>query len=522
MSENITPPNEDASSSDSSPAVLDTSGAGGPFIPTKPGPIDPPDSTGGPGGPSEPHTTPPPVEEFVIEVELGPGVENIDALLSALNSPDPTAGSTGPESAFAAVAQTHGLIEAQPVSTREEVERDQARINALRDRALESGAPESPFEQSSRLERLSRLSSYISLRFPPGTSVDAVLAQLNALPQVKRAAVLPELAPPSFPTDVMIGTSGSQVQVDPQTGIQRQWYLHRTRVPQAWQLARGADVVIADVDFGCRVTHRDLVGAIERTHNAFDRTDVLTFLDKGGHGTAVLGIAGARSNGEGIAGYAPDAKLWAIQGNTGTSPRKTDTPWSDAIRFVRETDAGERRKVLLVELQTSPLAGNSEQVGSINQAIRQAIAENCVVVVAAGNGDRRADRDDAGHPFDATGSILVGATIFDAVNRRARFSNFGPTVVVSAPGDEIRDVTCGPSADNAYRNDFGGTSGAAAKVAGAVALMLSVNRFLTHDQVRDILRATGSQIILDDPDKPIGVFLNTEAAVLEAQNRLNN
>jgi subtilisin family serine protease len=235
----------------------------------------------------------------------------------------------------------------------------------------------------------------------------------------------------------------------------------------------------------------------------------------------VLGIAGARSDGTGLAGYAPEAALWAIQGNTGCNPRITNTPWKAAINFVLDTDSGGRRKVILIELETHPLGGNYEQVLSINRLIRTAIARNCVVCVTAGNGGRPANRNDQNQPFEPTGSILVGATIFDDdENIPAPFSNFGPEVVVSAPGDEIHDVTCGPSGDTAYRNDFGGTSGAAAKVAGTVALMLSVNPNLTHAQVRDILRTTGSPINTD-PNKRIGVFLNAEAAVREARNRLN-
>ena len=534
MSENNTPTNDDTSNSDSPTAVLDTSGAGRPHIPsrTSGGAEPPPNAGGGGGGPIGPgggsaggsgggsgEGPPPPPEELVIEVEVAPEVENIDALLAGIDVPE-AAGGPSDEAGLPEVARTHGLIDAQPVFTREELQEDWSRMQTGRDSPPESeGGASAPL---SELENLPSLSNFVRLRFPPGTSADAVIAKLEALPQVKRAMVVPEAEPPSFPTDVMIGTSGSTVEADPQTHIERQWYLHRTRAPQAWQIARGAGVVIADVDFGCRVSHREFVGAIELTHNSFDRTQDVTSGEKAGHGTGVLGIAGARSDGDGIAGYAPAAKLWVIQGNTGRGTRKTDTPWSDAIRFVLTTPAPGRRKVLLFEVETKK-GGNFEQLGSINQLIRQAIAENCVVCVAAGNGERPVHLDDRDQPFQATGSILVGATVFhETENRRADFSNYGENVVVSAPGDEIHDVTCGPSNDNAYRNDFGGTSGAAAKVAGTVALMLSVNPHLTHAEVREILRTTGSKIILDDDTKPVGVFLNAEAAVLEARNRLNN
>lgn len=335
-----------------------------------------------------------------------------------------------------------------------------------------------------------------------------------------------------MPHDPLIGTADSPVDVGPNQ-LQPQWYLHRTRVPQAWEfvlgagVGLGAGVVIADVDFGCRVSHREFIGAIEHTHNSYDGTDNVTCGGEIGHGTGVLGIAGARADDKRIAGYAPEATLWAIRGDFGCNPPISNTPWTDAINHAVDTDAGGRRKVILIEIETEPLGGNYEQVKSIRDAISVAILQNCVVVVTAGNGGRRANLGDDGQTFAPTGSILVGATLAQgALNVGADFSNYGPEVVVSAPGDEVHDVTCGFSTDNAYRNDFGGTSGAAAKVAGTVALMLSVNPNLSHAEVRDILRTTGSPIIPDTDehgnDKKVGVFLNAEAAVLEARNRLNN
>ena len=171
-----------------------------------------------------------------------------------------------------------------------------------------------------------------------------------------------------------------------------------------------------------------------------------------------------------------------------------EEPWAEAIDFVRRTDAGGRRKVIILEVQTGT-GGNYEQIPSVHRAIRAAIADGCVVCVAAGNGNRPADRTDGDEPFDPTGSILVGATAYDErLNKRAWFSNYGSRVVVSAPGDPRHDLTCGQAADNAYRNGFGGTSGATPKVAGTVALMLSVNPQLSHDDIRDILAGTGAPL----------------------------
>src|SRR5262249_26340892 len=78
------------------------------------------------------------------------------------------------------------------------------------------------------------------------------------------------------------------------------------------------------------------------------------------------------------------------------------------------------------------------------------------------------------------------------------------------------DVTCNSTGDAAYRNGFGGTSGATPKVAGTVALMLERNPSLTHAQIRDLLRSTGTAVVTPAA-KPVGTFLNAEAAVGAAQ-----
>ncbi|HSD45648.1 MAG TPA: hypothetical protein VLB87_03465, partial [Pyrinomonadaceae bacterium] len=225
MSENNIPPNDDASNLESTPDTLDTSGKGGPHIPRSPiaHPIDP--ATGGSG----PHLPPPPsMEEFTVEVELVPGVkaEDVDALLLAINAADLSPGAI-PESDFARVARTHRVIKGQHAFTREQVERSRARIDVRRNQIAEpehvADSVEGVSDQMALLDRLPPLTNYLTLRFPAGTSVKAVLAELKALPQVKQVVEVPEAESPSLPTDVLIGSSGSEVQVDPNTNIEKQW-----------------------------------------------------------------------------------------------------------------------------------------------------------------------------------------------------------------------------------------------------------------------------------------------------------
>ena len=443
-------------------AVLDSSIAGGPFIPQS--------ATIANDALLDAEMTLPPDDELIVEVELANGITDLDQALAASANFDTEADSPQ-ESKFATLLRDHVLVEARQVFTPEEIERDEARLNALRE---ETRSEALASERLSRLERRPSLSSFVRLKFSKAASASKLIESLKQLPEVTRAVVVPRAKPPSVPDDLLIGTTGSSISLTP-GGVEKQWYLHRTHVLSVWGLTQGSGVVIVDIDWGCRTTHRDLNSAIARTYNAVDGSTNVTHGSEIGHGTAVLGIAGARAGNGGLAGYAPESILWAIQGDSGAGPQQFGDPWSEAIDFAMRTNAGGRRKVIMLEVQTS-VGGNYEQLPAVNQKIRDAIDHGCVVCVAAGNGDRRADLDDEGQPFDPTGSILVGATSFDAnENKRATFSNFGDRIVVSAPGDPDHDVTCGPSTDNTYRNSFGGTSGALPKVAGTVALMLSVN-----------------------------------------------
>jgi subtilisin family serine protease len=277
--------------------------------------------------------------------------------------------------------------------------------------------------------------------------------------------------------------------------------------------------VIADVDFGFRLTHEDLRVKIKETFNAFDGSADVSHGEDVRHGTAVLGLAGGADNDRGIVGVAYEADLWAIQGDSGPGKQIEGDPWVNAINWAYQKNSGGKRKVLLIEVQTLG-KGNIEMYRPVWQAIKDAIAADVVVCVAAGNGNLDAGKDHDGNRIEPTGSILVGATAFDeASNPRAKFSNWGPRITVSAPGDPKNDFTSSSEADNAYMRGFGGTSGAAPKVAGTIALMLEVNPALRPDEIKDILSMTGASFTTAEADKPIGVFLNAGAAVKEAKRR---
>src|SRR6266511_1589342 len=111
-------PNPPAAVGDNS-AVLDTSGAGGPFIPHAAGGGGPMGVMGSASG------AVPANEELIVEVELAPGAASIGSALTA-NTAGFLAGTGGaaPPSdwGLSAVLRQYGLREARPVFTREQVQ----------------------------------------------------------------------------------------------------------------------------------------------------------------------------------------------------------------------------------------------------------------------------------------------------------------------------------------------------------------------------------------------------------------
>jgi subtilisin family serine protease len=104
------------------------------------------------------------------------------------------------------------------------------------------------------------------------------------------------------------------------------------------------------------------------------------------------------------------------------------------------------------------------------------------------------------------------------VNARALFSNYGTRVRVAAPGEPDLDVTCGSASKTDYTRRYGGTSGASAKAAGAIALTVSANAALTH---ADLIKILGDLKPNVSSQLPIGNFVNCEEMV-DAAIRLKN
>lgn len=356
---------------------------------------------------------------------------------------------------------------------------------------------------------------------------DALLAQLRADPSV-------EFAQPDYRLQALDFTPDD-------SNYSLQWhYLDNAggiRAPKAWDRSRGAGVKVAVLDTGY-VDHRDLNANIVPGYDFID--DLETSGDGDGrdadphdpgdfnppsrptsswHGTHVAGtIAAVTGNGFGLAGVAFDAKVQPIRvlgkGGGWVSDIADAITWASggAVDGVAIND--DPAEVLNLSLGGFGACSQVEQA-----AIDGATSRGVTVVVAAGNSN-----DDAAYysPANCGGVITVGAT--GKTGARASYSNYGPTVTVSAPGGEDNGVapdygviwslgnkgTTTPIAgtDGEALVGMVGTSMASPHVAAVVALMQAAavgNGLppLNPAQVRYVLRKTARPLSVTPPSSTL-------------------
>lgn len=246
----------------------------------------------------------------------------------------------------------------------------------------------------------------------------------------------------------------------------------------AWDVARGAGVVVAVIDTGLDVSHPDLRdnlwrNAAEVAGNGVDDDgngyvdDLHGFdfvrrrgnpVDVDGHGTHVAGTVAARGhNGEGVVGVAFETKVMGIkfmEGNSGG----TSSQAAEAIRYAVRSGA----KVINASW------GGPGGSTAIRNAISWARSQGVLFVTAAGNEGSDNDRF-ASYPANYDLDNIISVAASDRSDRLAEFSNFGRTRVdLAAPGVEIASTLAG--GDYGYMD---GTSMASPHVAGAAAILLS-------------------------------------------------
>lgn len=335
-----------------------------------------------------------------------------------------------------------------------------------------------------------------------------------------------------------------------------QWYLEPAPLGvgarYAWEGFRGdgAGITICDLEYNANFTHSEFSNIV------LFRPPMLSPRLSGDdptgkdHGSAVFGIIGGRKDGIGVTGIAHGARMAFV---CQTDFRGQNDIANAIYIALNNLDPGD---VLLLEAQTSgpnrPTRpdDSNPQLGlvavtwsrPVYDAVRVGVLNGITVVAAAGNGTQNLDAPEYSTsvngwpngqgPFQLsndTGMIMVGSgrpsfptgISTEPIWNRNGDSNFGATVDVFSWGASLTTAGQGSLLNLAgenfdYRNDFGGTSGASAIIAGVAGVVQALYQTANDEPasaatMRTLLR-TGGTTTLNEAG--IGVMPNLRSVIL--------
>lgn len=319
------------------------------------------------------------------------------------------------------------------------------------------------------------------LKVAPGQSLSKTIQKLNSNPNVLYAEPIFTIPFPKTNSVKSLRALNATPAAFPNDPMFSRQYAHKvSNSQQGWNMNKGkGDIIVGIVDSGVDVTHADLKTKIVGTRNSADNTDEVK--DHVGHGTHVAGIAAAATNnGVGVAGVAANCKILAVKVASGKSMYPDTAGIANGVIWATDNGA----KVINLSL------GSSRQSRIITDAVKYAISKDVLVVAASGNGGSSAKS----YPAATQGVMAVGAT--DSKDKRARFSQYGPHLSVTAPGVDI--LSTFPLNKNAIGpKEYGsisGTSMATPFVAGLAGLVRSQNPSLNAKEVRRIIEQSSDDM----------------------------
>lgn len=294
------------------------------------------------------------------------------------------------------------------------------------------------------------------------------------------------------------------------------WYHNAIKTYAAWDITMGnEDIVVAIVDDGINLKHNEFRNKIVKPYNVFTKSDDVRESDVG-HGTHVAGLAIASANNQsGIAGVAPNCKLMPIQVFDRDGYCSTMSVLDGVLYAVYNgADVVNLSLGMMINAQL-PSAAQQELINSYfkeeervwKKVFSIANRNNTAIIIAAGNENLMAGIE----PMHRSQDVIVVAAVgedHNPLHTKANFSNYGSYTDVSAPGVDILSTM-----GNGKYETMSGTSMAAPIVAGAVALIKSVNRPLSTAQIRTILQETGIEV-----NGNIGKLIQLDKALAKAQN----
>jgi|GEM_PF-574380 len=350
------------------------------------------------------------------------------------------------------------------------------------------------------------------IQLPAGTSVEDALVTFNADADILYAQPNYLYHTESVPNDIEnILTALPNNEYGPDsnpndTYYPNLWGMHNSGqsggtidadidAPEAWDITKGDNnIVVAVIDTGVDYNHVDLSANMWK--NALELNglpgvdddgngyidDIYGYdfynndnnpIDDNGHGTHCAGTIGATGdNGTGVVGVCWNTQIMAVKFLNASGGGNS----ADAISSIQYA------VMMGADVLSNSWGGTTYDQG-LKDAIDAAGSSGVVFVAAAGN-DNGSNNDVSPHyPSNYDSPNILSVMASDRNDNRSSFSNYGPTSVdLAAPGSSI--YSCRPSNQYQYLN---GTSMATPHVAGACALLLSLNHAMTTQQIVDNL-----------------------------------
>ncbi|MGI8810404.1 MAG: S8 family serine peptidase [Acidimicrobiales bacterium] len=274
---------------------------------------------------------------------------------------------------------------------------------------------------------------------------------------------------------ILAGLTGT-ASASNDTYFSRQWALSQIGATQAWTRSTGAGITIGIVDTGVDSAHPDLAGKIAVTANCVGHPCVVGGAqDTHGHGTIVSGIAAANtSNGKGVAGVAPDARLVVAKVlNSAGEGRVEDI--NNGIRWAVDNGA----RVVNLSLGDPNFLVASVLGTPLRSGIEYAWSKGAVPVLASGNyatGVGELGTENYGN----VNALVVGATdrsgkvpSYSSPMGNAKWGLVAPGGAGAGGADSNVISTFPVASGGSGYASAAGTSMAAPHVSAAVALLLA-------------------------------------------------
>jgi subtilisin len=262
----------------------------------------------------------------------------------------------------------------------------------------------------------------------------------------------------------------------------------------------GVGVKVAVLDTGAYKDHLDLRANIVDCRDATKRGIKKGCADNNGHGTHVSGtiLANAGSDGQGISGVAPEAKLMAIKvcGPAGC--------WADDIAAGIRYAADNEADIISMSL------GGDTQSSLIKDAIDYAVSKGVLVVAAAGNDgptNGSIDYPGANVKVIAVGAINSGEYVPDWSSRGINNGDYiveEKEVEFGAPGVSVESTW----KDGCY-NTIQGTSMATPHVSGLAAKLWDTDAETTRTKLQELAKLNDLYTEGDDTATGFGLPIAT-------------